>query len=253
MKLIVVFLASVLAVFSAASKSSAQMQQVDATITYLERIALPPDAILEVDLLDTSRADTHSIRMSSQRFKMSAVPMSVQLTYDAALIEDRFTYTVAARIYSGGAVLFRSTTATPVLTRGAPSSVDIVLQKMPDSNAGSTSASSIVGIQWTVFEVTGRALVVENPPTLIVDQNGQFGLYAGCNRFTGKLTAEDGELVMPEQFAGTVMACPEDREKLEDDVLAALRNATGYVRNGPNLALTNAAGVTVLRLQETSQ
>ena len=55
---------------------------------------------------------------------------------------------------------------------------------------------------------------------------------------------------MPENFAGTMMACPEDRERLERDTLEALSAATGNVRNGSNLALTNEAGVPVLRLPE---
>ena len=55
---------------------------------------------------------------------------------------------------------------------------------------------------------------------------------------------------MPANFAGTMMACPENGERLERNTLDALKAATGYIRHGSNLALTNEAGVTVLRLRE---
>ena len=233
-----------------ASTGFAETMHLDTTVTYRERIALPPDAILEVELLDTSRADAPSVRISSQSFKLTSVPRTVEIAYDTDLIEERLTYTVAAKIISDGNVLFRSTTATPVLTRGAPKSAEIVLEMMPPITENNAPDQSIYGIAWAVYEIEGRMLVADDPPTLSLDQNGQFGLYGGCNRFTGTLDATAGQFSMPDNFAGTMMACPEDRERLERDTLDALSTATGYVRSGPNLALTNDAGVTVLRLRE---
>mgnify|MGYP001813920678 CR=1 FL=1 len=223
------------------------------TVTYRDRIALPPDAVLEVELLDTSRADAPSVRLSSQRFKLSNVPKTVEIAYDTDLIDERLMYKVAAKIISDGRVMFRSKTATPVLTRGAPDSAELVLEMMPRKAEGSDADQSIYGIAWEVYEIAGRMLIADNPPSLTLEQDGQFGLYGGCNRFTGTLNAADGAFSMPENFAGTMMACPEERERLEKDTLQALSSATGYLRNGPNLTLTNAAGATVLRLREISK
>ncbi len=233
-----------------ASPGLADTMHINTTVTYRERIALPPNAVLEVELLDTSRADAPSIRLSSQRFKLTGVPRTVEIAYDTDLIDERLTYTVAAKIVSENSVLFRSTTATPVLTRGAPNSAELVLEMMPQQVEGIGEDQSIFGTTWAVFEIAGRMVVAEDPPTLTLDQDGQFGLYAGCNRFTGSLDAGNGQFSMPDNFAGTMMACPEDRDRLERDTLEALAASTGYVRSGPNLALTNDAGVTVLRLRE---
>ena len=233
-----------------ASPGLADTMHIDTTVTYRERIALPPNAVLEVELLDTSRADAPSIRLSSQRFKLTGVPRTVEIAYDTDLIDERLTYTVAAKIVSEDSDLFRSTTATPVLTRGAPKSAEIVLEMMPKKTESDAPDPSIYGTNWAVFEIAGRMVVAEDPPTLTLDQDGQFGLYAGCNRFTGSLDAGNGTFSMPANFAGTMMACPENRERLERDTLDALKAATGYIRNGSNLALTNDAGVTVLRLRE---
>ena len=239
-----------LAMLSIASSGVAETMRLEATVTYRERIALPPDAILEVELLDTSRANAPSVRMSSQRFRLTGVPRTVEIGYDAELIDERFTYTVAAKIISGNRVLFRSTTATPVLTRGAPNAAKLVLEMMPRQADSNGTNEPIFGTTWEAFEIVGRVLVAEDPPTLTLDESGEFGLYGGCNRFSGTLSANDGVFIMPDNFAGTMKACPEAREQLERDMLDALAAATGYQMRDSNLVLTNDAGVTLLRLRE---
>jgi putative lipoprotein len=242
--------APVVALLLLASTALAETMHLDTTVTYRERIALPPNAILEVELLDTSRADAPSVRLSLQRFRLTGVPRTVEIAYDTDLIDERFTYTVAAKIISEGRVIFRSTMATPVLTRGAPNSAELVLELMARQTDGEEVDKSIHGAIWAVFEIAGQIVVAEDPPTLALDQRGQFSLYSGCNRFSGNLDAGNGSFRMPENFAGTMMACPEDREHLERGTLEALKAATGYVRNGSNLTLTNEAGVPILRLRE---
>ena len=104
---------------------------------YRERIALPPGAVLEVSLKDVSRADAAATVLSSQRFAMSGVPHDFDLSYDPGLIDERFSYAVSARIILGDEVLFRTTSHTAVLSRGAGSEVDLMLTKVRSSNAAS--------------------------------------------------------------------------------------------------------------------
>jgi putative lipoprotein len=47
--------------------ASANTAQVTGTLTYRERIALPPGAVAEVWLLDTSLADAPSVEIAHQR------------------------------------------------------------------------------------------------------------------------------------------------------------------------------------------
>ncbi|SHG63944.1 putative lipoprotein [Cognatiyoonia sediminum] len=240
------------AFLATASMAVADIFHLEATISYRERILLPEEAVLEVELLDTSRADAPSIRMASQRFRLGGVPRRVEIAYDSDLIDDRHTYTVAAKILLGDEVLFRSTTAYMVLTRGAPDKTEIVLEAMPvQADMGDADDQSIYGETWTIYEVTGRLLVTEDLPVMMIDEEGNFGLYAGCNNFAGSLTAEDGVLTMPAAFAGTKKLCEEGKMTLEQDIIDALSVSTGYVRNDQILAFTNDAGVTVLRMQIT--
>ncbi|MCA0873211.1 YbaY family lipoprotein [Seohaeicola saemankumensis] len=224
----------------------AQAGTVSGTVTYLERIAVPPGAVLEVELHDVSRADAASVRLSGQRFALDRVPFPFALSYDDNLIDERMSYTVQARILSGDVVLYRSTTAYPVLTRGAAGEVDIVVDRMAAPQAA--SADVPVGT-WQVGELGGRMLVAEKRPDLEFRDDGSFGGSTSCNRYRG--TAEftgDGGLSFPDNIAATLMACPPPYDKLERDFLKALGEVEGYVLNGDNLALVNGAGVAVIRL-----
>ncbi|MCX8953812.1 YbaY family lipoprotein, partial [Ruegeria sp. NA] len=61
---------------------------VEGTATYRERIALPPDATLYVELQDISLADAPAVTLAAQRYALSGVPAQFKLTYDDALIMD---------------------------------------------------------------------------------------------------------------------------------------------------------------------
>ena len=223
----------------------AQAGTVSGTVTYLERIAVPPGAVLEVELHDVSRADAASVRLSGQRFALDRVPFPFALSYDDNLIDERMSYTVQARILSGDAVLYRSTTAYPVLTRGATGEVDIVVERM----AAAPAASGFPVGKWQVGELGGRMLVAEKRPDLEFRDDGSFGGSTSCNRYRGTVEfTGDGGLSFPDNIAATLMACPPPYDKLERDFLKALGEVEGYVLNGDNLALVNGAGVAVIRL-----
>jgi putative lipoprotein len=110
--------------------------RVTGTVTYLQRIALPPTALIKVQLADVSRADAPAIVLGEAliRAEGGQVPFPFAIAYDPAKIDQRFTYAVSARIEDGGKLLFITDTRYPVLTRGAPSHVELVLR--PVSGAG---------------------------------------------------------------------------------------------------------------------
>ncbi len=99
------------------------------SVTYRERIALTPDATLIVQLRDTSLMDAASELIVEQVIpNPGQVPISFEIAYESAAIDTRNTYSVQARITEAdGRLAFINDTAYDVITRGNPSSVDMVL------------------------------------------------------------------------------------------------------------------------------
>lgn len=106
--------------------------QVTGTVTYLQRIALPPTATVRVQLVDVSRADAAATVIGEQTIKADGrqPPFAFAIPYDPARIDPRYTYAVAARIEDAGKLLFISDRRHEVITRGAPTTVDLVLRQV---------------------------------------------------------------------------------------------------------------------------
>ncbi|SFB84742.1 putative lipoprotein [Polaromonas sp. OV174] len=102
--------------------------RVSGTVSYLQRMALGPDAEIIVQLLDVSRADARAMVLAEQRFSQRQVPVAFDLQVEAGKIDPRMRYSVSARILQGGKLIFISDTAYPVLTQGNPNHVDMVLR-----------------------------------------------------------------------------------------------------------------------------
>ena len=102
--------------------AGSEMATVTGTVTYLERRAMPPEAVVTVRLQDVSRADAPAILVGEQRITMAGrqVPIPYEISYDPASIDPLMTYTVSARIEIGDRLLMISDTAYRVITRDAP-------------------------------------------------------------------------------------------------------------------------------------
>jgi putative lipoprotein len=108
--------------------SSGNTAQVTGTLTYRERIALPPGAVAEVWLLDTSLADAPAVEIAYQEIEEpGSPPISFVLEYDTSKIQERMQYSVRATIRHADQLLFTSDTHYPVLTRGAGNTADVLL------------------------------------------------------------------------------------------------------------------------------
>lgn len=100
------------------------------SVSYLQRIALPPDAVLIVRIQDTARAGAPARTLAEQRIELAGqqVPINFQTTIDRDLIGKRARITISARIESRGKLLFINDRSYPVLTDGPPNPVDMRLK-----------------------------------------------------------------------------------------------------------------------------
>ena len=101
------------------------------TVTYRERIALPPSAMLEVRLEDVTRAGGTPPTVAGRRFdRLGQVPIRFNIDVDPAVIKPDRRYAVRAIIRDGSDVLFTSMETTLVLTQGHGNRVDLVLTRV---------------------------------------------------------------------------------------------------------------------------
>ena len=90
-------------------------------------------AVVELKLVAVSSADAPATTLGYQMIENpSQVPISFEIAYNPADIDDKFTYAISAQIRDQGRVLFVNTTRYAVLTGGNPNSVDMILQ-MPEN------------------------------------------------------------------------------------------------------------------------
>ena len=109
-------------------ETAANVSRVTGTLMYRERMALPPDAVADVWLLDTSLADVPAVEIAHQRIESPGnPPIPFVLEYDAQQIREGMQYSVRATIRHAGELLFTSDTHYPVLTRGAGNTADLLL------------------------------------------------------------------------------------------------------------------------------
>lgn len=93
-------------------------------VSYLARIALPPNAILKIRIQSGQRT------LADQRYELNGaqVPIPFSATVDRDLMGKKANATVSARIEAGGKLLFASANPTPATKNGQPIPVDIVLK-----------------------------------------------------------------------------------------------------------------------------
>jgi len=97
----------------------AREAQITGTVSYLVRSALPPDAVIQVQLEDVSRADAPAIAIAEDRFTWGRhqVPVAFVLKFNPSEIDPHHVYAVNARITVGGQLRSSMIAPTPYLPR----------------------------------------------------------------------------------------------------------------------------------------
>ncbi len=234
---------------------------VTGTVAYRERIALPPNAFIDIKLQDVSRQDAPAKTVAESIFAAEGkqVPIPFQISYNPSDINMAHTYLVRANINVDGKLMFTSTTAYPVLTQGAPSQVTMMLQQTPAASASATpgaqtSDTKLRGTRWLLAEVNGNAAQPGE------GQSAHFELHkkekltgsTGCNNFAGSYIASQGAL----QFtpgATTMKMCAPAVAQQEQAFLAALKATTAYKVDGGTLELLNGDQVLAKFQAESKQ
>ena len=112
-----------------ASTAPVQGASVKGTVTYLQRIALAPDAQVRVSLIAPGSRSGREIVVAQQTMgSHGRVPVPFEIRYDPASIIPSSDYVLVAEILIGENVIFKNMPGVPVITKGNPTSVEVVVQ-----------------------------------------------------------------------------------------------------------------------------
>lgn len=102
-----------------AATAAAQTTMLMGTVNYRERMALPPNTTVLVQLVDISLADAPAQVLAEDRITgATGSPIPYRLRFDQTLIKPRRTYALQARISDGDRLLFINTTRHTVFAGG---------------------------------------------------------------------------------------------------------------------------------------
>ncbi|OKH19742.1 YbaY family lipoprotein [[Limnothrix rosea] IAM M-220] len=223
-------------------------QAVTGTISYLPRIALPPNAVVEAILVEASTKKV----LSSQQIAANGrqIPFPFTLPYDPGQINQRSSYTVQSRITVEGETQFVTRDQFSVITNNNPSTVAVrVEQPAPmKANNATTDAAMLKNTVWQLEQIMyrdGQQLEANNLGDYTVQfmDDGQLAIRADCNRALGRFTEAGDDGLSINLGPTTLAACPP--ESIGSEYLRALQDSSAYFFQDGKLfiALKSGAGM----------
>ena len=224
------------------------------TAIYLERIALPPDAVFEAVVQDVSRMDAPARAIG--RYSQSPAgspPFRFDIFYDESALDPRARYAVRASVTHQGRLLFTTDTHIAVLD-GANQPVEITMVSAGHSpqapQTGAAPPSPLRNTYWKLTSLRGKPAVagtLREPHLVFAAEEDRVSGSSGCNGLIGAFEA-DGDKLTLSRMAGTLMACPSGMEQ-EREFLTTLPATASYRIEGDRLELRDAQGGVLARFQ----
>lgn len=104
-------------------------------VTCRIRTVLPPEAYVQVELVDITRqnAPARTIAMQEIPLEGRQIPVPFRIAYGPAAIDPSHTYAVQVRIATGQRILFVNNAIYRVLTNGVRHNIEVVVEPIPGS------------------------------------------------------------------------------------------------------------------------
>jgi len=175
MTIVRAFLILLLPLLALPKAQAEETRTLSGTVAYRERIALPPDAKLEVALVDVSLADAPSRTIAETVVEPAGQPpIAYRITYKLSDIAAGHSYALQARIIAGGRLWFATDTRYQVLS-GEVDQTDLMVVRV-------TGGASPVG-SWLAEDIGGGGAIDRLQTTLEITADGKAFGSGGCNRY----------------------------------------------------------------------
>lgn len=217
-------------------------------VLYRERIALPPNAVLTVQLADVSLADASAAIIAEQTVDPAGqVPIKFELRFDPAVIQPNMSYALLARITVEDQLWFITDTRHEVDPLAGTDSQTVMVKRVAQGEPGDVSTSGIFDVEWVVEAIDGKPATDGVKSTLQITADGQVSGRGGCNGYGGGATLEDEKISFGDMRA-TLMACEQAAMDQEGRFFAALKEVEGFHIEDGSLVLADKDGKELVRL-----
>lgn len=223
-----------------ASRGTGGQGVIAGTVTYLERIALPPDAQIVVRLEDVSHDFVPGTVLAQTKFNSAGeqVPIPFRLLYESARITPEHRFELRATILVDGELRFSAAIpcTLPVAADAPP--VAILVQ-------AAAAGERLEGTRWVLVELGGTAVALDAAGSAYLQLKAtdrRLGGSGGCNLLTGGYELGRGTLRF-KPVASTRMSCPDPIMEQEHAFLAALAATRDYAITGDRLELRDGERV----------
>lgn len=111
--------------------------------------------------------------------------------------------------------------------------------------AGGSPSTALLGKEWTVVNVAGRATIPDARPTLLFGPDGRLAGSTSCNRLIASYSARGSKLTIS-PAGTTLMACPPAVMEQERQFLDMVRGVKSFrVEASGELVLVARSGATI--------
>lgn len=222
------------------------------SISYRERMALPPDASLVVSLV--SLPGQQRVVGAQAALGKTSSPFEFTLAVRSSVLADGGTYGLVAEIWSGGYPIFTNVQPVPVDTQ-RPSGILIPVEHFappphdPPEQVllPEKTPHPLLDTAWTVTSIGGEPILAQTTATLSIAGDYRVGGSGGCNSYFSEADFSAPPLSFS-PIASTRMACDPVVMAQEARFFAALDATAGYDFSGDTLRLVDAAGVALVGL-----
>ena len=221
----------------------------EGTATYRERIALPPDAVIEG--MFTYLADAATITLCADNRRLPVAMEGDYKALEAAYLKERQQPGQALLVSFEGRIALRA-----AMEASQPPQLSVVVERFmniwPRETCGNPRVDSpFHDTYWKLVrlgETPVPAAEKQREPHLIfASHEPHVSGSGGCNRVMGGFEL-DGDKLRLGHLASTMMACPTGMEQ-EQRFLQSLEQVERYRISGSHLELLDAAGAVIARFE----